>query len=302
MENKTLKEVYEELYAMMKQEKLQDDTKGDLYKLRESKNILNNNKCFSLIDTAAIVQKHIDHIDKLIVEKKSIINQNFQDELKDKLSVLFEDYLKAVKAENKDGFLKHDIIMELSVRKGYDSHLQRMLDYISLKSPVNVVRKKENEDGLRKVLITMTSSDFIELQPFIQKKMEDNHTKFEMRTMYPDLKQRTIQEHNELLSKSETIDIREGRLVSYFLNNDMFNMEYSNPKEFIGKRFFENYTNSFLIHNKLNQDGVNLYINYQYTVADKTDGRIYNPFTEFEYKEKQSTQNTIVNKNKRPKV
>lgn len=302
MENKSLKEVYQELYELMKQDKFQDDIEVQLYNLKESKRILNENKCFSSIDTAGIVQKHIEHIDKLVVEKKALVNEKFKKECEDKLSLLFEDYLKAIKAENKEVFIKHDVIMELYVHKGYDPHLERMLDYMSLKAPINIVRSKEKEDGLRKVLITMTSLDFIELQPFIQKKMENNYTKFEVRLMYPDMKQRTVEEHNELLNKSENIDVRDGKFVSYFLNNDKFDIEYSKAREFIKERFIGNYRTSFLINNKIENFEMYLNINYQYKVADKTDGRIYNPFTDLEYREKQSLENTSVNKPKRPRM
>lgn len=302
MENKSLKEVYQELYELMKQDKFQDDIEVQLYNLKESKRILNENKCFSSIDTAGMVQKHIEHIDKLVVEKKALVNENFKKECEDKLSLLFEDYLKAIKADNKDGFIKHDVIMELNVHKGYDSHLQRMLEYISLKAPINIARTKENEEGLRKVLITMTSLDFIELHPFIQKKMADNYTKFEVRLMYAEIKQRTAEEHRELLNKSENIDVRDGKFISYFLNNDKFNMEYSKAREFIKERFIENYRNSFLIHNKIENFEIHLNINYQYKVADKTDGRIYNPFTDLEYSEKQTQENNSVNKPKRPRM
>lgn len=302
MENKILKEVYQELYELMKEDKFQDDIEVQLYNLKESKRILNENKCFSSIDTAGIVQKHIEHIDKLVVEKKTLVNENFKKECEDKLSLLFEDYLKAIKLENKDGFVKHDIIIELNVKKGYDSHLERMLDYISLKAPINIVRTKENEEGLRKALVTMTSLDFIELHPFIQKKMENNYTKCEVRLMYPDMKQRTVEEHNELLNKSENIDVRDGKFVSYFLNNDKFDIEYSKAREFIKERFIGNYRTSFLINNKIESFEMYLNINYQYKVADKTDGRIYNPFTDLEYREKQSLENTSVNKPKRPRI
>ena len=298
MENKTLKEIYEELYALMKKEKIQDDLKKDLRNLKEAKKFLNEKECFGLLETAGMVQKHIEHINSVITEKNILVNDNFKKESEQKLSTLFEEYLKAVKSENKDGLIKHDIIITMEVEKGYEEHLERMLQYISFKSPINIARKDTNE-----ILITMTSMDFINEFSYIQKKMTDNNTKFEVRTIYPDMKQRTVPEHNDLLKQSDNMYVTDGKYVGYFLNNDRFNMLHSKPKDFIKERFLENYHNAFIIHNKLNQlDNSELYISYQYKVADKSDGRIYNPFTEFEYQEKQSQQNNLANKNKRPKM
>lgn len=298
MENKTLKEIYEELYLLMKQEKIQDDLKKDLRILKEAKKMLNEKECFSLVETAGMVQKHIDHINNIMKEKESLVNNDFKKESEEKLSSLFEDYLKAVKSENKNGLIKHDIIMTMEVEKGYEEHLERMLQYISLKSPINIARKEQNE-----ALITMTSLDFINTFPFIQKNMADNNTKFEVRTIYPDIKQRTISEHNALLNQSEDMHVKDGVHIGYFLNNDRFNMLYSKPKDFIKERFLENYHNAFIIHNKLIELGsTDLYISYKYKFSDQSDNRVYNPFTEFEYQEKKSIQNNNTNRNKRPKI
>lgn len=291
MENKTLKEIYEELYALMKQEKLQDDVKKDLRNLQEAKKILNEKECFRLMETAGIVQKHVDHIDTIIKEKKALVNDNFKKESEDKLSTLFEDYLKAVKSENVEGLIKHDIIIVMDVREGYEEHLDRMLQYITFKAPINIAKKEKNE-----ALITMTSLDFINAFPFIQKKMADNHTKIDVRTIYPDMKQRTIEEHNNLLNQSGDIHVKNGKSIGYFLNNDRFNAAYSKPREFIRERFIENYHNAFILHNKLTQSGdLDLYISYQYKVAEQSDGRVYNPFTDLEYSEKKSPENNSVN-------
>lgn len=307
MENKKLKDIYEELYNLMKEEVKQNSLNHDLSNLEHAKEIFKKNSCFELEEIKNLVDKNIETINKLIEEKNKLVEKDFKKILESKLNNLFEDYIEAVHHENKDGLIKHDIIIEMSSSKGYSIHIKNMLNYISAKSNVNLVREELYNDSsdIKKIYLTMTSKDFINIHPFVQQKMKDNKTNFEVRSIYPDIKNRTLEDHNNLLNQNNqgflSLQMM-GAFIGYFSNQTPFDMR-SSAKKFIKECFVEAYEYSFL----LNQNKKNLpYLNYLsqdiMSVYAFSDNRKYNPFTEWEYKENQSQENTFENKPKRPRI
>lgn len=287
-ENKNLEEVYKLLYEFMIKE---EEHKNILSNLEYSKRILTENSSFHLKETEEFHKQYVERIKELIKEKKQFVEFDLPNEHFELLNNLFQDYLQAIKNENYDNFIKHDIIIKASAKIGYEYHLENMLQYISEKLPINIARTEKNENGINNALLTMTSFDLLILNKFIRK-MSRDLVEFESKTIVPDLNKRTIKEYNELLNTDNKIDIKNGKYVGYFLNKDKIPIGYTLVKDQLINDFFDIYHISKLMYSNKIDVLENMEVVYE---------KINNPFTDVEEK-KELIQNTNVNKIRRPKM
>ncbi len=291
-ENKNLEEVYKSLYEFMIQE---EEYKKTLSKLEYSKKILTEDSNFHINETEEFHKEYLKRIEKLIIEKKQFIEFDSLNTRFEFLNNLFQDYLYAVKNENNNGFIKHDVIIKASAKKGYESHLENMLQYISEKLPINIARTEKNENGINNALLTMTSFDLLSLNKFLRK-MSRDLVEFEAKTIFPDLNKRTIAQYNELLNIDNKIDITNGIYVGYFLNEYKLPIGYTLLKDQLINDFFDMYNISNLMYN----NKIDVLENMQ--VYCEKSNIAKNPFTEIENREEIKQQTTNINKSRKPKM
>lgn len=298
-----LKEIYLELYALMKEEKIQDDLKKDLMNFRELKEILIKTEGLiskEMQEIQEINQKYIQNIDKLLIEKTKSIYL-ISDKSFNLLNNLHMHYIHAIKQENEGDFIKHDIVMEMTAKEGNESHLEKMLNYISENLPIHIARVEKNENGISKSLVTMTSFDLLSLNKFLVK-MSRGLVDFEARTIMPDLIKRTIQEHNDLLNLDNKLGITNGKYIGYFINQYKIPIGAGFIKNYLTEDFFDGYHTFRNIHNRNHIALESSQVIYRSEIPMDVEGRINNPFTEFELQENQSLQNNDTKRNKRPKM
>jgi len=258
---KSLKEVYIELNNLRELEEAQENYNILIKKSKAAKELINNNRCFFIEGTEDHLSNYVNEITKQ--QKKAELNlvYGIEQKVENSLESLFKDYMKAIESENKDGFIKHDVIMKIEIDKGYSLHLELLLKKINKNVDVNFFNKfgfEANEEEKRVVFLTMTGKDFIKVAELIKKEKEKTGVNFmpEASMLCVDTKKRTREEHNEaLLSRMENYDDREylpyiAERVGYFSHKQKFNWYTDNFEDFLKTNFVNSYKYSKALHNE----------------------------------------------------
>lgn len=308
--SKSLNEIYKELNELRKLEDSQENYNNIISKSKLAKQMIDNNKAFIIEGTEEDLSKYIESINKAQRTAESKLINNLDNKVEESLSNLFKDYLNAIELENKDGFIKHDVIMKIEVNKGYSLALDLLLKKISKDSDINVFQKygfDEDEEQLRIVFMTMTSKNFIKVASLIKEEKSGVNFMPQVSMLCVDTKKRNKEEHNEaLLSRMVNYDDRENlpyiaERVGYFSNRERFNWYTDNYEKFLKTNFINSYNISRALHNekllKSGNDPENYILSFKnIEFIDQKEGYrkvSFNPFTDIECNNINKKDNTI---------
>ncbi len=315
---KSLIEIYEDLNNLKKLEDEKESNQTIVRKSKTAKELIDNNRAFHIEGAEEFLKKYIEEVTKLEQKAKSALLHGVENKIGDKLDILFKEYMSAIQSENKEGFIKHDVIMKIEVDKGYSLHLDLLTKKINKYENVNIFNKfgfNENESETRVIFLTMTGTDFIKIGALVKEEKEKTGVNFmpEVSMLCVDTKQRTKSEHNaDLLSRMENYDDREylpyiGEKVGYFSHKQKFNWYLDNFEEFVKSNFIKSYEYSRAFHNEsLLKNGTSV-DNYVISFKNIEHGNPtvgfkevpYNPLTEVEVLEQSRKNSNIQSKTKK---